>query len=117
MFFYLTAQHTTHIVRIVMKLQSTHTATGAGDSAALQPIHKAFDLPKIYRTVFRLDGCIMGNGRERPRFIQLRTMGSPTAGHTTLYAQSIDYGPWVKIGKRDLVAGIDQITRSITLNP
>jgi hypothetical protein len=34
MFFYLTAQHTTHIVRIVMKLQSTHTATGAGISAA-----------------------------------------------------------------------------------
>jgi hypothetical protein len=32
--FYLTAQHTTHIVRIVMKLQSTHTPTGAGDSAA-----------------------------------------------------------------------------------
>jgi hypothetical protein len=33
MFFYLTAQHTTRIVRIVMQLQSTHTANGHGDSA------------------------------------------------------------------------------------
>lgn len=34
MSFYLTAQHTTAIVRSVMKLQSTHTPTGAGNSAA-----------------------------------------------------------------------------------
>jgi hypothetical protein len=36
MHFYFDRQHTTHHIRIVMKLQSTHTPTGAGDSAAQQ---------------------------------------------------------------------------------
>jgi hypothetical protein len=34
MHFYFDRQHTTHHIRIVMKLHSTHTPTGAGDSAA-----------------------------------------------------------------------------------
>jgi hypothetical protein len=34
MHFYFDRQHTMHHVRIAMKQQSTHTPTGAGDSAA-----------------------------------------------------------------------------------
>jgi hypothetical protein len=33
MHFYFDRQHTTHHIRIVMKLQSTHTNNGHGDSA------------------------------------------------------------------------------------
>jgi hypothetical protein len=40
MFFYLTAQHTTRNVRIVMSSQSTHTANGHGDSAVQQTIKR-----------------------------------------------------------------------------
>jgi hypothetical protein len=42
MHFYFDRKHTTHHIRIVMKLQSTHTPTGAGDSAAHQIIFNPF---------------------------------------------------------------------------
>ena len=89
MFFYLTAQHTTRIVRIVMTTHSTHP-NGRGDSAARSLIAKAASTNWLVRFV---------NGE------QMIEWGISKAAIVSLMQSRYGFTQWV-----EFVQGIDPLT-------
>ena len=85
MFFYLTAQHTIRSVRLVMELQSTHTATGAGDSAARNLLADMPDNVAHYITQHNGRGGLTGAMRTASGAVARRAR----AGKTSMNIESI----------------------------